>query len=323
MIVDPDFPDHWKTRLLVDSLEGDQAAPIYVIRLWAHCQNRRTSIFQNLTAAALKALCRYPGHPNKLESGLLASGFVRRDGEDLIVHEWEQYNASLFANWSNGKKGGRPRSTEKKKPKENPRETHGYPMANPWRTDKIGLDKIGEDRIGEDKDSPPRARAREGDKAAKPPKAVTLPTLEDVLTFAQNAAVPADVAQTWFHETDARPLTPDGEWTDKSGRPIARWQSALKAYAAKWASNDAQRAARPVAASARAKAPSVWELQQRIEAAQKEIDRISANPSNKEQIPDSFDRRLKAEPMAKVKALKARISEMRAELAGVERKEAA
>jgi hypothetical protein len=67
-----------------------------------------------------------------------------------------------------------------------------------------------------------------------------------------------------------------------------------------------------------AKPESVWSLQQRIDAAQKEIDRIQANPANKEPVPDSFDRRLKAEPMAKVKALKASISEMRQRLAGVE-----
>lgn len=67
-----------------------------------------------------------------------------------------------------------------------------------------------------------------------------------------------------------------------------------------------------------AKPESVWSLQQRIDAAQKEIDRISGNPSNKEQVPGTFDRRLKAEPMAKVKALKASISEMRQRLAGVE-----
>ncbi len=67
-----------------------------------------------------------------------------------------------------------------------------------------------------------------------------------------------------------------------------------------------------------AKPESVWSLQQRIEAAQKEVDRICANPANKEAVPDSFDRRLRAEPMAKVKALKASISEMRQRLAGVE-----
>lgn len=73
-----------------------------------------------------------------------------------------------------------------------------------------------------------------------------------------------------------------------------------------------------VALNGHAKPESVWSLQQRIDAAQKEIDRIQSNPANKEQIPDSFDRRLKAEPMAKVKALKASISEMRQRLAGVE-----
>ena len=67
-----------------------------------------------------------------------------------------------------------------------------------------------------------------------------------------------------------------------------------------------------------AKPESVWSLQQRIEAAQKEIDRISGNPANKEQVADSFDRKLKAEPLAKVKALKASISQMRQQLAGVE-----
>jgi hypothetical protein len=67
-----------------------------------------------------------------------------------------------------------------------------------------------------------------------------------------------------------------------------------------------------------AKPESVWSLQQRIEAAQKEIDRISGNPSNKEPVPGTFDRRLKAELMARVKALKASISEMRQRLAGVE-----
>lgn len=139
MIIDPDFPDHWKTRMLVDLLDGDEAAPIYLIRIWAHCQNRRIASFENLPPAALKALCRYPGHSNKLESALATSGFVRRDGLSLYVCGWQEYNASLIANWTNGKLGGRP----KKKPMEKPEKTHGIPMENPNETDKIGLDGIG------------------------------------------------------------------------------------------------------------------------------------------------------------------------------------
>lgn len=140
MIVDPDFPDHWKTRMLVDLLDGDEAAPVYLIRLWAHCQNRKTSTFA-LPSAALKALCRFPGHANKLESSLAASGFVRREGDTLIVCGWSEYNASLIANWENGKLGGRP---PKNKPDPNPPETHGKPMGNPRAThpEPIGVEEI-------------------------------------------------------------------------------------------------------------------------------------------------------------------------------------
>jgi len=151
MIVDPDFPDHWKTRLLVDLLEGDEAAPMYVIRLWAHCQNRRTHEFEDLSSSALKAICRFAGDPTKFEQAMVSSGFVIRTGKDITVHEWELYTARLIAKWTNGKLGGRP-----KKPKRNPTETHGIPMANPSIThgepktnpsitDKIGLDEIGLD----------------------------------------------------------------------------------------------------------------------------------------------------------------------------------
>lgn len=134
MIVDPDFLDHWKTRMLVDLLEDPQA-PLYVIRIWGHCQMRRQWVFDNLSTSALKALCRYEGHANKLESAMVASGYLRRDDAGVLqVCEWEIYNASLVANWSNGKKGGRPQKSLEEKPMGNPSVTHGYPMANPWKT---------------------------------------------------------------------------------------------------------------------------------------------------------------------------------------------
>jgi hypothetical protein len=117
MIVDPDFTEHWKTRMLVGLLDGDEAAPVYVLRIWAHCQNRRQSIFQDLHSEALKALCRFPGPANKLESSLSASGFIRRHGKNLEVLNWSEYNASLIAAWVNGSKGGRNPGVSKKKPR--------------------------------------------------------------------------------------------------------------------------------------------------------------------------------------------------------------
>jgi hypothetical protein len=147
VIVDPDFLDHWKTRMLVGNL-NDEAAPIYVLRLWAHCQNRRQSEFESLSTEALKALCRFPGPANKLEASLSASGFVRREGDSLIVCNWDEYNSSLIASWNNGKLGGRPKKIQ---PKARSEPTH-KPTGNPRVTSGV-TDERGEDQRGEDKNS--------------------------------------------------------------------------------------------------------------------------------------------------------------------------
>lgn len=135
MIVDPDFTEHWKTRMLVGLLEGDEAAPVYVLRLWAHCQNRKQSVFQNLHAEALKALCRFPGPANKLASSLVASGFIRLCDDNLEVLNWAEYNASLVAAWVNGSRGGRPPNknpgVHKKKPRGSREEKSGEEKKEP------------------------------------------------------------------------------------------------------------------------------------------------------------------------------------------------
>lgn len=147
MIVDPDFFDHWKTLLLIEELDGDPAAPLYVLRLWAHCQNRRQSHFTEFSEKALKALCRYSGHPQKLVAGLAAAGYISfsPDGE-LVVLGWDEYNSKLLANWENGQKGGRPKG--QKKPNGNPTVTHQKPKPNPTvtHTEPIRVDKSREEK---------------------------------------------------------------------------------------------------------------------------------------------------------------------------------
>lgn len=124
MIVDPDFFDHWRTRMVVDALQ-DEMAPVYIMRLWAHCQTRKSDR-HTMPAAGLKAQCRAPHDAAKFEQALTEAGFVERDGQDICVVGWADQNASLIAAWENGGKGGRP-----KKPTGNPRETHGKPDGNP------------------------------------------------------------------------------------------------------------------------------------------------------------------------------------------------
>lgn len=165
MIVDPDFLDHWKTRMLVGNLQ-DEAAPIYVLRLWAHCQNRRQSTFDSLSVEALKALCRFTGDAHKLEAALTASGFVSRNGTALTICNWDEYNSSLIAAWSNGQRGGRPKTKPPKNQPDKPKALPDNPGVNPadnpsgtdGPTDKIGGEKSREEEIKEsnveDQDGP-------------------------------------------------------------------------------------------------------------------------------------------------------------------------
>jgi hypothetical protein len=140
---------------------------------------------------------------------------------------------------------------------------------------------------------------------------------------ARRASIPESLAIIWLNETAGRSITPDGYWTDRNGQPIHNWQRALTAWGLKWQENERQRAARTQQTSfgATSSAPSVWSLKQKIEAAQAELNRIRSNPENKEQVPGSWDRRLKPEPAAQAKELKAKIDGWRAQM--TEGKEAA
>ena len=128
MIIEPDFLDHWKTRLLMRLLETE-SAPNYVIRLWSHCQTRKTNIFPDWSPVILSSVCRWPGDADLFWSAMLQT-FCRVENGHLVAHQWDEVNAGLIASWSNGGKGGRP-----KKPTGNPQLTHGlptgYPQVNP------------------------------------------------------------------------------------------------------------------------------------------------------------------------------------------------
>lgn len=225
MIVDPDFADHWKTRLLVDLL-GDEAAPVYLLRLWAHCQNRRTSRFANITPVALKALCRFPGAAELIESSLFSAGFIRRGADQsLIVHQWDEYNSSLIANWENGKKGGRPKGTN------NPTKTHGLPMDipsdNPRQTHAEPIEKRREEKT-EDTLSP----AREDDPPGGRPG--EQPTLAQFQAECVRYSIPGWYAEEKWNNFAAR------GW--RSGATPVVWREAVK----HWVTRDYQNDGRPL-----------------------------------------------------------------------------
>ena len=142
------------------------------------------------------------------------------------------------------------------------------------------------------------------------------PTLEEFIETGRKAGIEREIAEEIWHDNESRPITPYGQWTDYRGNPIVKWQANMMARASQIRARRGNGVGRPNG-NGKGAPESVWATQQRIDAATKEIERIQANPSNKEQVEDSFDRRLKAQPMAKVRALKASISEMRQRIAGV------
>jgi hypothetical protein len=134
VIVDPDFLSHWRTQLLADTLGADPCAPLYVLRIWAHCQLRKAWRFE-MPPAAVKAVCKFAGEPERLEAALQASGYVRREGEFIVAVGWEEHNASLVAAWANGKLGGR-KPKAHQQPPENPRVSDGLSDGNQGGSDK-------------------------------------------------------------------------------------------------------------------------------------------------------------------------------------------
>lgn len=136
MIVDPDFFDHWRTRMVADMIGGDPAAPVYIMRLWAHCQNRKGDTF-DIPTLGIKAICQFSGDAKVLEDALIAAEYMSRDGLTVTVTGWAEKNATLIASWGNGHKGGRPKKNPqdaKAEPTDNPEKTHGLPTDNPQAT---------------------------------------------------------------------------------------------------------------------------------------------------------------------------------------------
>jgi hypothetical protein len=206
-----------------------------------------------------------------------------------------------------GKRGGMARTQAKSQaarnngakhqPKQNPSTTEAQPKLEPNKKERKGIVKEWE--------------------GGELQKVESTPALEEFLSEAQKIGVEPEVAEEIFHDNESRPITPFGQWTDFRGNPIANWRANMKARASQIRARRGGGGGK-VNGNGKHAPEGVWATQQRIEAAVKEVERIQSNPSNKEAVPDSFDRRLKPEHMARVKALKASISEMRQRLAGVE-----
>lgn len=145
MIVQPDFPEHWKTRHLIE-LTGDESAPLAVIRLWAHCQHSRRSEFPEMTKEQLASVCRWNDRKPPCHVALVKAGFVERlTPKGYAAHQWSEHNAQLLQKWQAGQKGGRPPTAEKANEmpdSEKPTDNRPLTGTKPDRPDQIDQTRL-------------------------------------------------------------------------------------------------------------------------------------------------------------------------------------
>lgn len=218
MIVDPDFLDHWRTGMVADAI-NDQMAAIYILRLWAHCQDRKSDTFV-MPTAGLKAQCKCPASAEVFERALVEAGFLKRDGDTITVIGWAEKNASLIAAWENGSKGGRP--------KKNPDGTHGKPTGNPSVTQHEPTGNPGEtDKRREEKNSS-SLRSEEGKRKRSPP---TLPNPDDV---------DAQVWSDWLQLRKAKSAPVTATVVDSARSEAVKAGMTLEAFLRVWCARGSQ-----------------------------------------------------------------------------------
>jgi hypothetical protein len=103
------------------------------------------------------------------------------------------------------------------------------------------------------------------------------PSLEEVQTAASMMGVEARLAEIFWNECEARPISPDGEWTGKDGQPFRNWRNALKAFGERWKANENRNGtafARNGTATLSTKPLSVWEAKEKKAALQGELERM-------------------------------------------------
>ncbi len=135
-LISPDFPDHWKTRLLAE-ITGNEAAPLAVVRFWCYCHACKKWEFPTMTADQLRSICRWKIRKISCEAALTQSGFLDKlDPTGYRAHDFQEINGGLCQRWKAGEKGGRPSESEKGNENATSEETGRKPDDNRQLTGK-------------------------------------------------------------------------------------------------------------------------------------------------------------------------------------------
>lgn len=231
MIVQPDFPEHYKTHKLI-AITNDPSAPLAVIRFWGYCHTSRRWEFPDMTPSQLDAICRWGERKPACHVALIKAGFVDRiEPKGFAAHDWQEYNRQLIQKWEAGKKGGRP-------PKE---ETDRFQPVSRTATDRP--DKTRPDRkiLAAPSGALPQQNANtdNGQEAGADIHSLVGGLVKRVSVRIANApsleAVKAEMESQFkgasqYAESFHRKKTEDG-WRDQNGQPINHWKPMARSWA--------------------------------------------------------------------------------------------
>lgn len=215
-------------------------------------------------APEIAAGAEWDGDPGSFVAALLETGWLDEDGK---VHDWEEYGGKIRASREADAERKRVSRELKRLESENRRkalsagtppdvaqttpgnasdldggphpgtsagrlpDVHGMSAVEKSREEKSRGENIktGTDHAGEE---------AQGPVVPSGSIAQVNPTMEEAKAFADRNGHPAECAEKWFLDCDAR------GWVDRAGQPIVRWHSSLLSYAVQWRANaqrDSQR----------------------------------------------------------------------------------
>lgn len=93
--LDVHMPEHRKSRRLAKLLD-DRAAWRYVVTLWVWAaKHAEDGVLPAEDVDIIAEECGWTGEPSEFIDALVSAGWIDRDGELLVVHDWDEFQGTL------------------------------------------------------------------------------------------------------------------------------------------------------------------------------------------------------------------------------------
>lgn len=234
MVIKPTLLQHPKFMALERAVGGN--ALKYLVRLWGHCESeQRGSAWANAGAAYVEAVCQWEGPGGNLFEALLTpvtkngAGWIELNDTGLVIHDWEEFNATLVAAWKARRKGAETQN-RKNKARDTSSDTSSdissdaSPDTSSEHRPSIvrAGDRIGSDRTGSEGSGSPPAGESGAPTPMYPP-----PSVDFVLAHAHAVKWPftdAEIQAVYLQFAAA--TAPDGSWM-WGKRMVTDWRAAM------------------------------------------------------------------------------------------------